>query len=84
MGKTETEQKEKIHLVQFKLSEKAFNDLIELKKETGNLTISEVVRDAIKLLRWAVEMRGQGYTLFALPDNEKGKKFEVVLPSLPS
>jgi len=69
-----------VKLVQFKLSKKAYKDLEKLREETGSLTISEAIRDSIQLYTWAVDKQKRGYSLFCLPENEKDKNFEVVLP----
>jgi len=73
-------KKSGVRLVQFKMRGKAHEDLEKARDATGSLTLSETIRDAIKLYTWVIEKRAQGYTLFCLPEDGKEEKYEVVLP----
>ena len=68
-----------VKLVQFKVSRKTYEELERIKEDTGSLTVSEVIRDSLKLYTWAMGMRKNGHSLFSVPENGEGKKFEVIL-----
>ena len=77
-----TEKKEtKIKLVQFKVSAKMHREIEKMRKDTGCLTISEVVSDALKFYKYVVYARKKDYSVFVVPNNEKEKSFEIVIPS---
>ena len=80
MNKRSSKTDSNIKLVQFKLSEKAHNELEELKVETGSLTLSEVIRDSIKLYKQTVELKKKGYSFICFPDDDNSPKYEVVIP----
>lgn len=75
-----TVEDESVKLIQFKVTNKVFKELLKTKKDTGSLSISELIRDSIKLYQWAIDMKKEGYTLYSIPDSGDGNKFKIVLP----
>ncbi|RMF58247.1 MAG: hypothetical protein D6748_09250 [Calditrichaeota bacterium] len=69
-----------VKLVQFKLTEQAYNDLNRLREDTGSISLSEVIRDSLYLYQWAIEMKKKGYSVYCLSDDDEAKKYEVVMP----
>lgn len=71
---------ENVKLVEFNITREAYEELEKIMIQTGSLTVSEVIRDSLKLYTWAMRMSNFGHSLFSVPRNGKGKKYEVVLP----
>lgn len=69
-----------IKLVQFKLTEQAYDNLNRLREDTGSISLSEVIRDSLYLYQWAIEMKKNGYSVYCLSDDDDAKKYEVVMP----
>jgi metal-responsive CopG/Arc/MetJ family transcriptional regulator len=66
------------HRLQFDFTEEALQDLDELKETTGMQNRAEVIRQALRLLRWTIqETKNNDATIIIEKD---GRQREVVFP----
>ena len=60
--------------LQFEFSGSAYEGLVALKERTGANSFAEVVRDALRLYKWYLTKKEEGYELALLRGNDKGQK----------
>lgn len=61
----------KNRLVQVKMNDELYKDIKEATKTVKNTTISETIREAIKIFLWLVKMKESGYKVIAEKGNDK-------------
>ena len=74
----------KSKLIQFKVSNRTYDELQKLASETESSSLSETIRDSLKLYKWIIEMKKNGYKIFTMSEDGSGNNYEVVLPLLNS
>jgi len=62
----------------FTLPEDAYDDLKKLSNENG-LTVSEIMREAIRIYKWAKMESGKGHVIISKSNNDKGAETRVIL-----
>ena len=62
----------------FTLPEDTYDDLKELSNENG-LTVSEIMREAIRIYKWAKVESGKGHVIISKSDDDKGLETRVIL-----
>ncbi|MFC1622683.1 hypothetical protein ACFL1Y_01655 [Patescibacteria group bacterium] len=58
-------------LIQFKINDKKHDELIKVAKQQGNLSVAELIRDAIKFFLQVINFKKQGYRITAEKEDEK-------------
>lgn len=53
----------KINKVQFKMSNKALKQLLKLRKTLDASSMAEVIRESLRLMNFALEMKKKGWKL---------------------
>ncbi len=75
-------------LLQVKISEPNFNELMEFKKGAGISTLSDVIKFSIALLQWVVKKQKDGFDIYAIPNSKRkegedkgaAEKIDLLLP----
>jgi len=62
----------------FTLPKDAYDELKELSNENG-LTVSEIMREAIRIYKWAKIESGKGHVIISKTNDEKGVETRVIL-----
>lgn len=67
--------------VQLELNDDAVEYIDAMKEETGSASRAEVMKNAMAILRWAIDKARQGYRIIAVKEGEEVAK-ELSMPVL--
>jgi len=69
---------EKNKRIQFEFSQSAYQSLLQLRSESGVKTLSDLVRNAIRLYQWYIKQKKEGYTLALVKNGKVEKEVEIM------
>jgi hypothetical protein len=70
---------ENLHRIQLDMPERAFDKLKQLQTDTGAMSVSETIRDALVTREQLVKAQAAGAELW-VQDEKTGERFRLIFP----